>query len=69
MEGSSGVYKELGSSNLHASAPSSSSSSLKNGGNSSVHGEWGVPTFQHQPSISMEWTNEEQAILEEGLAQ
>lgn len=34
---------------------------------SSVHGECGMPTFQHQPTISMEWTPEEEAILQEGL--
>ncbi|CAA0839355.1 Protein of unknown function (DUF3755 [Striga hermonthica] len=34
---------------------------------SSVNGEWGVPTFQHQQTISMDWSPEEQALLEEGL--
>ncbi|KAL6528078.1 hypothetical protein OROHE_015028 [Orobanche hederae] len=32
-----------------------------------VHGEWGIPTFQYQQTISMDWTFEEQALLEEGL--
>ncbi|KAL6582284.1 hypothetical protein OROMI_006298 [Orobanche minor] len=32
-----------------------------------VHGEWGIPTFQYQQTISMDWTLEEQALLEEGL--
>ncbi|CAI9762891.1 unnamed protein product [Fraxinus pennsylvanica] len=35
----------------------------------SVHGlEGAIPTFQHQQTISMDWTPEDQAILEEGLA-
>ncbi|CAI9777053.1 unnamed protein product [Fraxinus pennsylvanica] len=35
----------------------------------SVHGmEGAIPTFQHQQTISMDWTPEEQALLEEGLA-
>ncbi|KAL2506251.1 Protein of unknown function (DUF3755) [Abeliophyllum distichum] len=35
----------------------------------SVHGlEGGIPTFQHQQTIAMDWTPDEQAILEEGLA-
>ncbi|KAG8369462.1 hypothetical protein BUALT_Bualt14G0016200 [Buddleja alternifolia] len=38
-----------------------------NGGSSD---QWGVPSFQHQPqSISMDWTPDEQAQLEQGLAQ
>ncbi|CAA2966892.1 uncharacterized protein LOC111397604 isoform X2 [Olea europaea var. sylvestris] len=35
----------------------------------SVHGlEGAIPTFQHQQTISMDWTPEDQATLEEGLA-
>lgn len=61
MASSSGTYKEGSNQQGHGSASSYN-------GNSSVHGEWGVPTFQHQQTISMDWTPEEQAILEEGLA-
>nr|AGL11919.1 DIV and RAD interacting factor 2 [Antirrhinum majus] len=56
MASSSGTYKEQ----------QGSVSSYNNGNNG--HGEWGVPTFQHQQTISMEWTPEEQAILENGLS-
>ncbi|XP_073148585.1 uncharacterized protein [Henckelia pumila] len=59
MAGSSGAFKE-GAQQGHSSV------SPYNG--SSVSGEWGVPTFQHQQTISMEWTPEEQTMLEEGLA-
>ncbi|XP_051133516.1 uncharacterized protein LOC127253122 [Andrographis paniculata] len=58
MASSSGTYRE--GSNNHSAASS------YNG--SSVHGEWGVPTFQHQQTISMDWTPEEQTLLEEGLS-
>lgn len=61
MASSSGTYKE----GINKQAHNSVSSSY-NGG--SVHGEWGVPTFQHQQTISMDWTPEEQVLLEEGLA-
>lgn len=61
MASSSGVYKEGVNKQSHGSASSS-----YNG--NSVHGEWGVPTFQHQQTISMDWTPEEQALLEEGLS-
>lgn len=62
MASSSGTYKD----GINKQAHNSVSSSY-NGG--SVHGgEWGVPTFQHQQTISMDWTPEEQALLEEGLA-
>ncbi|PIN13105.1 hypothetical protein CDL12_14277 [Handroanthus impetiginosus] len=60
MASSSGTFKE--GSNQQSHGPTSS----YNG--NSVHGEWGVPTFQHQQTISMDWTPEEQALLEEGLA-
>ncbi|XP_073048724.1 uncharacterized protein [Primulina eburnea] len=59
MASSSGAYKE-GTQQGHSSV------SQYNG--SPVSGEWGVPTFQHQQTISMEWTPEEQTMLEEGLA-
>ncbi|XP_073284251.1 uncharacterized protein [Primulina huaijiensis] len=59
MASSSGAYKE-GTQQGHSSV------SPYNG--SPVSGEWGVPTFQHQQTISMEWTPEEQTMLEEGLA-
>ncbi|KAI3470165.1 hypothetical protein Pfo_026828 [Paulownia fortunei] len=59
MASSSGTYKEGSNKQGHGSAS-------YNG--NSVHGEWGVPTFQHQQTISMDWTPEEQAILEEGLS-
>lgn len=62
MASSSGVYKEGANKQSHNSASSSS----YNG--NSVHGEWGVPTFQHQQTISMDWTPEEQTLLEEGLS-
>ncbi|XP_057771270.1 uncharacterized protein LOC130991192 isoform X3 [Salvia miltiorrhiza] len=61
MASSSGTFKEGVNKQAHNSVSSS-----YNGG--SVHGEWGVPTFQHQQTISMDWTPEEQALLEEGLA-
>ncbi|KAG6395491.1 hypothetical protein SASPL_146136 [Salvia splendens] len=61
MASSSGTYKEGVNKQAHNSVSSS-----YNG--SSVHGEWGVPTFQHQQTISMDWTPEEQALLEEGLS-
>lgn len=60
MASSSGTYKEGINKQGHGSAAS------YNG--NSVHGEWGVPTFQHQQTISMDWTPEEQAMLEEGLS-
>ncbi|KAL8483004.1 hypothetical protein ACS0TY_025889 [Phlomoides rotata] len=60
MASSSGAYKE------GVNKQSASSSSYN--GNSVHGGEWGVPTFQHQQTISMDWTPEEQALLEEGLS-
>ncbi|XP_011091621.1 uncharacterized protein LOC105172002 [Sesamum indicum] len=60
MASSSGTYKEGSNQQGHGPA------SPYNG--NSVHGEWGMPTFQHQQTISMDWTPEEQTILEEGLA-
>ncbi|KAH6770340.1 histone H2A deubiquitinase [Perilla frutescens var. hirtella] len=62
MASSSGTYKEGG---INKQGHNSVSSPY-NGG--SVHGEWGVPTFQHQQTISMDWTPDEQTLLEEGLA-
>ncbi|KAI3459794.1 hypothetical protein Pfo_016457 [Paulownia fortunei] len=59
MASSSGTYTEGINQQDHGSAAS------HNG--SSVHGEWGVPTFQHQRAISIDWTPKEQAIFEEGL--
>lgn len=67
MASSSGTFKEGGNSQQSGGHASASGSSY-NG--TSVHGggEWGVPTFQHQQTISMDWTPEEQNVLEEGLA-
>ncbi|KAK6146327.1 hypothetical protein DH2020_020196 [Rehmannia glutinosa] len=59
MASSSGAYKE--------GSNKQGQQGCYNG--NSVHGEWGVPTFQHQQTISMDWTPEEQALLEEGLSQ
>ncbi|XP_047937546.1 uncharacterized protein LOC125185106 isoform X4 [Salvia hispanica] len=44
-----------------------SASSYNNG--ASVHGEWGIPIFKHQKTISMNWTTEEHAFLVDYLAQ
>ncbi|KAL3829205.1 hypothetical protein ACJIZ3_018007 [Penstemon smallii] len=65
MAGSSGSFKEGKNQQSHGSSVSSYNG---NGNGSSVHGEWGVPTFQHQQNISMDWTPEEQSLLEDGLA-
>ncbi|KAL8048847.1 hypothetical protein ABFX02_07G093800 [Erythranthe guttata] len=72
MASSSGTHKEGGGggggggNKKHGTAVTTSSSSYSG----SLHGgEWGVPTFQHQQNISMDWTPEEQVMLEEGLAQ
>ncbi|KAL1544870.1 hypothetical protein AAHA92_21667 [Salvia divinorum] len=62
MASSSGTYKEGANKQSHNSASSS-----YNG--ASVHGEWGIPTFQHQKTISMDWTIEEHALLLDYLAQ
>ncbi|GER40479.1 hypothetical protein STAS_17141 [Striga asiatica] len=64
MATSSGTYKEGNCNNYNLQGNVSVSGSYSG---ASVHGEWGVPTFQHQKTISMDWTHEEQAILEEGL--
>ncbi|XP_073299621.1 uncharacterized protein [Primulina huaijiensis] len=58
MASSTGAFKEVTQQGHRSVSP-------YNGG--SVNGEWGVPTFQHQQTISMEWTPEEQTMLEEGL--
>ncbi|XP_042014055.1 uncharacterized protein LOC121762283 isoform X2 [Salvia splendens] len=44
-----------------------SASSYNNG--ASVQGEWGMPIFKHQKTISMNWTTEEHALLVDYLAQ
>ncbi|KAL3641596.1 hypothetical protein CASFOL_012411 [Castilleja foliolosa] len=70
MASSSGTYKEgifNNNNNNSKLIQGHVSGSNFNGNNNSVHGEWGVPTFQHQQTISMDWTTEEQALLEEGL--
>ncbi|XP_022857966.1 uncharacterized protein LOC111378918 isoform X2 [Olea europaea var. sylvestris] len=55
-------------SGTHKDGSQQSHGSTSYNGNS-VHGmESAIPTFQHQQTISMDWTPEEQAILEEGLA-
>ncbi|GER27887.1 hypothetical protein STAS_03622 [Striga asiatica] len=69
MASSSGTYNEVNCNNNNNNNNKLQShlsvSASYNG--SSVHGEWGMPTFQHQQTISMDWTPEEQALLEEGL--
>lgn len=43
-------------------------SNKQRNGNGCNGGEWGVPTFQHQQTISMDWTPDEQSMLEDGLS-
>ncbi|KAL3635050.1 hypothetical protein CASFOL_022104 [Castilleja foliolosa] len=66
MASSSGTYKE-GANNNNNNNNKLQQGQVSGSNFNDVHGEWGVPTFQHQKTISMDWTSEEQILLEEGL--
>ncbi|CAN7051271.1 hypothetical protein Bca4012_074828 [Brassica carinata] len=67
QEGSSAAAQKVSSSSA-AAANGAAVNSVDNGGNSAVDNSQTISALRHNPGISVDWTHEEQSLLEDLLA-